>query len=178
MGQLCGSAFGTSISLACLPNPFTSCPHWFFLPLCSSTSYLSYPQLYHSIRKGKIAGRLPAGGGEGDEKEKCEACSCPVGELNSCRAALNHKVPKWKLLLAPRECRVSPHMCSHGFLFTKSEKTVFIQTHYVMSISLELHMEESPFGSLAIVSLPSYSALNSSAATENVHSETGHPIDI
>lgn len=41
--------------------------------------------VHHSIRSGGTAGKLPAGSGGGDEKEKCLASIGPVGERNSCR---------------------------------------------------------------------------------------------
>lgn len=60
------SVFGTSVSLLCLLSIFICCS----LPLCPGSSYRGRPQLHHSIRKAKMAGKLLPGGGRGDEKEK------------------------------------------------------------------------------------------------------------
>lgn len=68
----------------CLPSSFTFCS--LACPVFTSWLQLSpVSRLHHSIRNGGTAGKLPAGSGGGDEKEKCLASSCPMGERNSCR---------------------------------------------------------------------------------------------
>lgn len=62
VGQLCGCAFRTAVSVTCYQTP--SHGHWFPL-LCSDASYLGRPQPQHSVWKGKMAGKCPLGRGLG-----------------------------------------------------------------------------------------------------------------
>lgn len=71
-----------------LPHVFTKLCHILLIGLPSfyvlASAITSVP-VHHSIRSGGTAGKLPAVSGGGDEKEKCLASICPMGERNSCR---------------------------------------------------------------------------------------------
>lgn len=110
----------------CLPNSFTFCP-------LARPAFMSWHQISLVSRLWAVpfhpdagtAGKLPVGSGGGDEKEKCLASSCPVGQ-NGCRGDPAENLLAGVGSPAAHRGGVLPlHGSVSAFLFTKGTKTVF-----------------------------------------------------
>lgn len=134
-GQLCGCVLAPQY-LSHVYQALSHLVHRFSPPLCSGTSSLGCPQrspLHHSIRKGKMTGKLPPGGGEVIRRKnlRLSIVLWSVEQPLRCSRVKPHGA-KVEIPPAPTECRPSPHIQIFGILLTKSEKSVVIKIQYAM----------------------------------------------
>ena len=152
--------------------------HWFSPPLCSGTSSLSCPQrspLHHSIRKDKMTGKRPSGGGEVMRRKnvKLSIFLWSVEQLLRC-SSVKLRCAKVETLLAPAEC--CPLITTHTdmvFCWPRVRRPLSSKSRMPWDFFLALLSGESFSKPCCCFPTPFHLALNPLAAEDNVPQETG-----
>lgn len=168
------SVFGTSVSRLCFLSFFTCCS----LPLCPGSSYRGRPQLHHSIRKAKMAGKFPPGVEEVMRRKNTWLpvvlwVSGTVTEVLQHLAMMCHSKNPSRLM----QSRCSTTYSHSGLSDYKGEDYCHPNPPsctFAFSFAQCRIISEACCGFTS----PSQSALNPLVATDNVGLETGHLMDL